>query len=78
MKKFISLFWGAAAIACCFMACGNADSGGNGGGTYIFTDDLGREVTVDSYERVAALLGSYADMWVLAGGDVCAAPDDAF
>ena len=40
MKKFISLFWMAAAIACCFMACGNADSGGNGGGTYIFTDDL--------------------------------------
>lgn len=45
---------------------------------YTFTDDLGREVTVESYERVAALLGSYADMWILAGGDVCAAPDDAF
>ena len=46
--------------------------------TYSFTDDLGREVTVESYERVATLLGSYADMWILAGGDVCAAPDDAF
>lgn len=45
---------------------------------YTFTDDLGREVTVESCERVAALLGSYADMWILAGGDVCAAPDDAF
>lgn len=45
---------------------------------YTFTDDLGREVTVESYERVATLLGSYADMWILAGGDVCAAPDDAF
>lgn len=45
---------------------------------YRFTDDLGREVSVDSWERVAVLLGSYADMWVLAGGDVCAAPVDAF
>lgn len=48
------------------------------GGVYRFTDDLGREVAVDSVERVATLLGSYADMWVLAGGDVCAAPIDAF
>lgn len=45
---------------------------------YTFTDDLGREVRVDSPEQVAALLGSYADMWVLAGGEVCAAPEDAF
>ncbi|MCI8694798.1 MAG: ABC transporter substrate-binding protein [Lachnospiraceae bacterium] len=45
---------------------------------YTFTDDLGREVTVSSHERVAALLGSYADMWILAGGSICAAPDDAF
>lgn len=60
----------------CLSACGQAD--GQGGGAYTFTDDLGREVTVGSYERVATLLGSYADMWVLAGGEVCAAPDDAF
>lgn len=45
---------------------------------YTFTDDLGREITAASCERVAALLGSYADMWVLAGGEVCAAPVDAF
>ena len=45
---------------------------------YTFTDDLGREVRVSSHKRVAALLGSYADMWVLAGGELCAAPDDAF
>ena len=45
---------------------------------YIFTDDLGRKVCVSSYQRVASLLGSYADMWVLAGGEVVAAPEDAF
>lgn len=46
--------------------------------TYTFTDDLGREVKLASFERTAALLGSYADMWILAGGEICAAPDDAF
>ena len=44
----------------------------------IFTDDLGREVTVGNPQRVAVLLGSFADMWVLAGGEVIASPDDAW
>ena len=34
----------------------------------VFTDDLGREVIVDSPKRVAALIGSFADVWCLAGG----------
>ncbi len=33
-----------------------------------FTDDLGREVTVDDPQRVAPLIGSFADIWCLAGG----------
>lgn len=33
-----------------------------------FTDDLGRTVTVEPPERVAALIGSFADVWCLAGG----------
>ncbi len=53
-------------------------SGAAEDGTYTFTDDLGQEIVVSSHQRVAALLGSYADMWVLAGGSLCAAPDDAF
>ena len=35
---------------------------------FTFTDDLGREVTVASTERVACLIGSFADIWHLAGG----------
>ena len=31
--------------------------------TYTFTDDLGRTVSVENPQKVAALLGSYADMW---------------
>ena len=33
-----------------------------------FTDALGRTVTVESPKRVAALIGSFADVWCLAGG----------
>lgn len=35
---------------------------------YVFTDDLGREVVVYSTDRVACLIGSFADIWYLAGG----------
>lgn len=33
-----------------------------------FTDDLGREVSLVCPNRVAALIGSFADVWCLAGG----------
>ncbi|MGN1307290.1 MAG: ABC transporter substrate-binding protein [Faecousia sp.] len=33
-----------------------------------FTDDLGRQVTVDRPKRVACLIASFADIWCLAGG----------
>ena len=43
-----------------------------------FTDDLGRTVTLKSPRRVACLLGSFADIYHLAGGEAVAAPDDAW
>ena len=43
-----------------------------------FTDGLERTVTVENPQRFAALLGSYAQIIQLAGGYVCAAPDDAW
>ena len=45
---------------------------------YTFTDALGRTVTVEEIKRVAALLGSFADIWYLAGGEVIASADDAW
>ena len=36
--------------------------------TVVFVDDLGREVAVAPPTRVAALIGSFADIWCLAGG----------
>lgn len=46
--------------------------------TVTFTDSLEREVSVSNPKRVAALIGSFADMWYLAGGEIVAAPDDAW
>lgn len=44
-----------------------------------FTDALDRTVSVSGEpERVASLLGSFADVWFLAGGTLCAAPEDAW
>lgn len=45
---------------------------------YTFKDDLGREITVNNPQRVAVLLGSFVDIWLLAGGSVLAAPADAW
>lgn len=47
-------------------------------GAVTFTDDLGREVSVEEPKRVAALLGSFAQVWQLAGGQVIATADDAW
>ena len=45
-----------------------------------FNDTLGRTVTVESPKRVAALIGSFADVWCLAGGKdtLVAAADDTW
>ena len=49
------------------------------GPVLTFTDDLGREISLDAVpERTACLLGSYADLWTLAGGSCIAAPNDAW
>lgn len=45
---------------------------------YTFTDAMGRTVAVNHPKRVAALLGSFADIWYLAGGEIIASADDAW
>ena len=72
MKKFVAL------ILALLMLTGCAGPRASGPEGVTFTDDLGRTVTVRDPQRVAALLGSFADVWVLAGGSLCAAPEDAW
>ena len=51
-----------------------------GGEEYVeFTDALGQQIKVKKNpERVAALIGSFADVWMLSGGELCAAAEDAW
>lgn len=59
-------------------ACG-PQSVAPAGDTVSFTDALGRNITVmKNPEKVAALIGSFADVWLLSGGSVCATVDDAW
>lgn len=68
---------------CLLFASCDAVSGGyvmeDADDTVSFTDALGRAVKVKKNpERVAALLGSFADVWMLSGGELCAAAEDAW
>lgn len=75
MKKSVVLICLIAAILLC--AC----TGGAPAPTpsVPYTDALGREVDLPiAPKRVAALLGSFADVWVLAGGEICATAEDAW
>lgn len=59
-------------------ACGT-QSLVSAGETVSFTDALGRNVAVNKTpKRVAALIGSFADVWLLSGGSVCATVEDAW
>ena len=75
LKKILSIFLLCSMIFLCSCAPNESSSAD----TVNFTDALGREVKVSKNpKRVAALLGSFADIWLLAGGEVCATADDAW
>ena len=67
-----------------FFLCGctaqeNTETAPTSAETVTFTDALDRVVTLSRQpQRVAALLGSFADVWLLSGGTLCAAPEDAW
>lgn len=78
MKKRLGCFITALLMLLC-SACGTATEPSAEG--IELTDDLGREVIVEpSPERVAVLIGSFADLWCLAGGreSIAAAADDSW
>ena len=47
-------------------------------GAYTFTDALGNTVSVDNPQRVIAMMGSFAETWILAGGSLIGVTADAF
>lgn len=73
MKKLIPLLLSFLLLTGC---SAGPEAGGTGRG---FTDDLGRNVSIDAQpQQVASLLGSFTDVWLLAGGEVAASADDAW
>ena len=81
MRKFFQFI---AFIVCLTMmlsiltACSSGENTQNEN-VVTFTDALGREVTVSKEpQQVATLIGSFADVWMLAGGSVCATAEDAW
>ena len=69
---------GLLAMTSVLVSCAKAPRDQETGG-FSFTDALGRSVRLEkSPERVAALLGSFADIWLLAGGEICASASDAW
>ena len=60
MKKLITLL--VLTMALLMTGCGSEEEVTESGGGITFTDDLGREVTVENPQGVAVLLGSFADM----------------
>lgn len=84
MSNMRKLFQFIAFIVCLTMmlsiltACSSGESTQNEN-VVTFTDALGREVTVSKEPlQVATLIGSFADVWMLAGGSVCATAEDAW
>lgn len=70
MKKYISLLL---CVLTLFAIFGCAETVGEGGAEsfYSFTDDSGRSINLKNQpEKVAVLFSSYAEMWILAGGEV--------
>ena len=58
--------------------CGSTKSEDFSANEYIFTDDLGYEVKLKQPQKVAVCSGSLAEIWLLAGGELCAVTQDAY
>lgn len=55
----------------------SAASAASENGGLVFTDALGYEVTLTSWDRVVSLYGSFAETWTLAGGSLVGTTSDA-
>lgn len=69
---------------CLLTGCGAKMEGGAEGAVsppppdaVSFTDALGYEVTLESWDRVVSLYGSFAETWLLAGGTLAGTTEDA-
>ncbi len=70
-RKLVSIVTLCLLLCFCLTACGGnqqpAEEQASAEG-YTFTDALGQEITVNNPQRVVSLMGSFSEVWVLAGG----------
>ena len=89
MLKKIAIMAASAALALLIAGCaaeepaqpeqgGEGQAAGEVAALHTFVDDAGNEVVVESANRVVACMGSFANMWELAGGVLVGCSDDAF
>lgn len=82
MKRKLSLALAVILAFSLVSGCARDDEKGGASGKWeplTVTDDLGREVTLETKpEAAAVLLGSFAETWILAGGTICATVRDSW
>lgn len=82
MRKAIAAAMVIILLCSALAGCGQKKEEGGPSGEWTpitVTDDLGREVTLETKpEKAAILLGSFAETWILAGGDICATVHDSW
>ena len=79
--KRSKLFAVAASLVCAallFCGCEKTNTSTDVQEMYTFTDDLKRQVSVKYNADAAVCSGSFAKVWQLAGGTLCAATQDAW
>lgn len=77
MKRIIAVLLSCIMLVCSFTACNTEQQANTKAEGYTFTDALGNSVTVNNPQRVVALMGSFAEIWTLAGGKLVGVTNDA-
>ena len=84
-KKFCKIIRAISLVTALILVCGislvscNENEEPDGEEYVEFTDALGQQIKIKKNpERVAALIGSFADVWMLSGGELCAAAEDSW
>ncbi len=77
-KKAIAIVFLCGLLLFGFCACTTTKEINKNAMYYTFTDDLGNDIALAKKpERVVSLLGSYSDMWLLAGGEIVGTTEDS-
>lgn len=71
-RKLVTILSLCLMVCFCLTACGGNQQASEdqtaSAEAYTFTDALGQEITVNNPQRVVSLMGSFSEIWVLAGG----------